>query len=28
VPGLSILDALFRLGWERTAGLVRAAVAA
>ena len=29
VSGLSILDALFRLGWERTAGLVaRAAVAA
>jgi hypothetical protein len=29
LPGLSILDALFRLGWERAAGLVaRAAVAA
>jgi hypothetical protein len=29
LPGLSVLDALFRLGWERTAGLVaRAAVAA
>lgn len=29
VPGLSIFDALFRLGWERAAGLVKqAAVAA